>query len=152
MGYFNNEIEEAFQNVEVKKLAKQVENLEILNHAMWLMLQRLGCTNEELDTALAFIFNNQKNNAKINSRGMGCPNCGKAAQLSSDNMRVKCIYCGNEAVINPYELMEMANSQAAAAVQESVQEQVPVQTQPVYDPNYAQPYDVSQDLNFDDLM
>ncbi|MCQ2531253.1 MAG: hypothetical protein MJ093_00935 [Saccharofermentans sp.] len=150
MGVFSKVVEESFQNIEVKRLAKTVENLEMINHAMWKMLQRLGCTNEDFDIALADVINSNKNIGKINSRGMLCPSCGKSAQISSDLMRIKCIYCGSEAVINPYELMEMANMQQQAV--ESVPEQAPVQEQVMGTPDYAQPYDVSQDLNFDDLL
>ena len=148
MGYFNSDVEESFQNVEVKILAKRVEKLELINHAMWLMLQRLGSTNEEFDAALAYVINSSKNSGKVNSRGMCCPACGKSAQLSSDNMRIKCIYCGNEAIINPYELLEMTSQNAVEEAQPVAQE--PIMTQQV--PDYAQPYDVSKDLNFDDLM
>ncbi|MCQ2529321.1 MAG: hypothetical protein MJ108_09440 [Saccharofermentans sp.] len=140
---------ENYLNPEMKALTARIESLETINHAMWLMLQRLGSTNEEFDAALAYVFNTRKNVGKINSRGMGCPACGKSAQLSSDNMRIKCIYCGNEAVINPYELLDMVASQPVQEETPVMQE--PVQTQQVI-PDYAQPYDVSKDLNFDDLM
>lgn len=144
MGIFTAD-DEVFQNPEVKALNAKVENLELINHAMWLMLQRLGCSNEEFDSALAYAINSKRQANKINARGMGCPACGKSAQLSSDNMRIKCIYCGNEAVINPYELMDMAASSPETPM-EPAAPVAPVQ------PDYSQPYDVSQDLNFDDLM
>ena len=140
---------ENYLSPEMKALIARVESLEAVNHAMWLMLQRLGSTNEEFDAALAYVFNTNKSAGKINSRGMGCPACGKSAQLSSDNMRIKCIYCGNEAVINPYELLDMIASQPVQ--EEAPVMQAPVQAQQVI-PDYAQPYDVSKDLNFDDLM
>lgn len=147
MGMF--EEDEKYLSPEMKALTARVESLEAINHAMWLMMQRLGSTNEEFDAALAYVFNTKKKEGKISSRGMGCPACGKSAQLSSDNMRIKCIYCGNEAVINPYELLDIVANQPVQ--EETPVVQAPVQAQQVI-PDYAQPYDVSQDLNFDDLM
>ena len=41
-------------------------------------------------------------------KGMNCPNCGRNAQRSG-NFKIKCIYCGMEAVLNPYEAADIAD-------------------------------------------
>ncbi|MBO4636108.1 MAG: hypothetical protein J5685_03080 [Clostridiales bacterium] len=132
---------------ETKELIKRLDTLETINHAFWIMLSQKGYTDSEFDAAIDQVLQlGKKKDYKL--VGVRCPGCGKNAQVSG-SFKIKCIYCGMEAVIHPYEMYEMARD---AEEEEERQKQQELAEQPAYyDPN-AQftPYDVSKDLNFDE--
>ena len=50
----DNKVETEYTgNPELKALIKRMEKLEFTNHAMWIMLEKKGFTNEEFDQAMA---------------------------------------------------------------------------------------------------
>lgn len=119
--------------IDFKKMLDRISVLEVTNHAMWLMLKNKGFTDEEFDAAMATAHELSKQNLPVT--GLRCPNCGKSAQISK-TYRIKCIYCGADAIIHPYEVYEIATAQAEEAAA------TPEET----------PYDLNSDLRFDDLM
>lgn len=122
--------------------------LETLIHAFWIMFQKNGYTNEMLDEALAEALAIEAEGNK-SLKGMQCPNCGRKAQLSG-SFKIKCIYCGMESIINPYEARDIAvEIDAAMAQQQEDEAQKERWAQAVENDPYK-PYDVSKDLNFDD--
>lgn len=124
------------------------KKLETLIHSMWLLLKKNGYTNEMLDEAIAEALDIEAEGPAY-LKGMVCPNCGRNAQLSG-SFKIKCIYCGMESVINPYEARDIANQfDEALAEQQAEQEQKERWASAVQNDPY-QPYDVSKDLNFDD--
>ena len=136
-------------NPELKDIHKQLEKIELTLHAMWIMMNNQGYTDAEFDQAMtdAIEFTKRKD---FQLKGIRCPSCGKNAQLSN-YYKIKCIYCGSEAVMHPYEVYNMLpEEEAPAAVEAPVAEEVAAE--PV-DPAFQtfEPYDVSKDLNFDEL-
>lgn len=143
--HFVDTLNEESVSPDIKSLIRRIDTLDTIIHAQWLMLQAKGFTHEEFNAAIDAAQQRDKfSNAP--AKGMCCPNCGKMAQLSG-NFKIKCIYCGNEALINPYELMEMAMGQPVPSAPAA-----PVRDPSAYIQDPYVPYDVSQDLNFDDLM
>ncbi|MBQ4271784.1 MAG: hypothetical protein II718_08150 [Clostridiales bacterium] len=123
-----------------EELLKRIEKLEITCHAYWLMLKGRGFTSEEFDASIAEAVGLSKHrNYKIPK--IVCPQCGMNAQLSG-YFKIKCIYCGNEVAINPYEIYTMFEEEEAQAAQAAPDA-------PVDDP--FTPYDVTKDLNFDEV-
>lgn len=159
-------IKNEFQSIkEVERLTAMVEEQQTLLHAMWLMLQEHSATNEEFDECLktAVLLRKRKDfkTEKI------CPNCGKLMQKMENLLfTYKCYYCGAEDLGNPYkkfdgidpnvvyeDLNEAAQEAAAAAPQpapEIPDEEAELRNaQEILSKDY-QPYDVSQDLKFDE--
>ena len=132
---------------EMRELLKKIETLETINHAFWIMLSQKGYSNSDFDAAIDQVLQLEKR-TDFKLVGVRCPGCGKSAQVSG-SFKIKCIYCGMEAVIHPYEMYEMAK-QAEAEEAARKQEEIESQSQ-YYDPNAEfVPYDVTQDLNFDE--
>ena len=159
-------IKSEFQSAkEVERLTAMVEEQQTLLHAMWLMLQEHSATNEEFDECLktAVLLRKRKDfkTEKI------CPNCGKLMQKMENLLfTYKCYYCGAEDLGNPYkkfdgidpnvvyeDLNEAAQEAAAAEptpVQDIPDEEAELRNaQEILSKEY-QPYDVSQDLKFDE--
>ena len=127
----------------------KIAKLETLIHSMWLLMKKNGYTNEMLDEAIAEALDIEAEGPAY-LKGMVCPNCGRNAQLSG-SFKIKCIYCGMESVINPYEARDIANQfDEALAAQQAEQDQKDRWSTAVENDPY-QPYDVSKDLNFDDF-
>ncbi len=124
--------------VDYKKLLERIDVLETTNHAMWLMLKSKGFTDEEFDVAMCNAVDARRQNVPVT--GLRCPNCGKSAQLSSQ-YKIKCIYCGSEAIIHPYEVYEIIKAQAEAEAQAALEAAALAN----------QPYDVTKDLRFDEF-
>lgn len=148
--HFTDNLNEETVSQDVKALIRRIDVLSTMVYAQWLVLQQKGFTHEELDMAIATALENEKREDYA-PKGMCCPNCGKVAQVSG-SYKIKCIYCGSEAIINPYELVDMAIAQDAAMCEQPRPDVRPAN--PVSVDRYASyaPYDVSQDLSFDDLM
>ena len=129
-------------NPELKALIKRMDKLEFTNHAMWIMLEKKGFTNEEFDQAMAEAYElGKRRDFKLS--GVRCPACGQNAQLFED-FKIKCIYCGEEAVMHPYEIYSMLPTEPETKAPEASAEEAPAPSEP-------EPYDISKDLNFDDL-
>ena len=130
-------------NPELKAIIKRMDKLEFTNHAMWIMLEKKGYTNEEFDQAMAEAYElGKRKDFKLS--GVRCPSCGQNAQLF-ESFKIKCIYCGEEAVMHPYEIYNMLPpEEEAPAPAEAVPEEAPAPVEP-------EPYDITKDLNFDDL-
>ena len=159
-------IKNEFQSIkEVERLTAMVEEQQTLLHAMWLMLQEHSATNEEFDECLktAVLLRKRKDfkTEKI------CPNCGKLMQKMENLLfTYKCYYCGAEDLGNPYkkfdgidpnvvyedlnEAAQEAAAPASAPAQDIPDEEAELRTaQEILSKDY-QPYDVSQDLKFDE--
>ncbi|MBR3532817.1 MAG: hypothetical protein IKN80_02870 [Clostridiales bacterium] len=128
---------------------KRLETLETLVHAMWIMFQKNGYTNEMLDEAITEALNIEAS-GRVMLKGMNCPNCGRNAQRSG-NFKIKCIYCGMEAVLNPYEAADIAKQAAAAIAQQEEEAAQKERWDKAVNNDPFQPYDVSKDLGFDDF-
>ncbi len=135
---------------DTKEIQSKLDMNEQMIHAFWLILQRMGVTNEQLNEALTEVM-------EINSRGvvtlkgMACPQCGSKAQFNGP-FKIKCIYCGTEAILNPYEARELAEQANAAIEEQKAMQEQQKRWEDAQKNNPYQPYDVSKDLNFDDLM
>ena len=158
-------IKNEFQSIkEVERLTVMVEEQQTLLHAMWLMLQEHSATNEEFDECLktAVLFRKRKDfkTEKI------CPNCGKLMQKMENLLfTYKCYYCGAEDLGNPYKKYDgidptvvyedlheaaEANAEPQAPADEIADEEAELRNaQEILSKDY-QPYDVSQDLKFDE--
>jgi hypothetical protein len=158
-------IKNEFQSIkEVERLTAMVEEQQTLLHAMWLMLQEHSATNEEFDECLktAVLFRKRKDfkTEKI------CPNCGKLMQKMENLLfTYKCYYCGAEDLGNPYKKYDgidpnvvyedlheaaEANAEPQAPADEIADEEAELRNaQEILSKDY-QPYDVSQDLKFDE--
>lgn len=143
----DNKVETEYTgNPELKALIKRMEKLEFTNHAMWIMLEKKGFTNEEFDQAMAEAYEIGKRK-DFHLSGIHCPACGQNAQLS-DHFKIKCIYCGEEAIMHPYEIYNMLPDK------DTVTEPAPTAGETfLSEENKAkeEPYDITKDLNFDDL-
>jgi len=128
----------------------KLDKHEDLINAFWIILKRMGVTNEQLDEALTEVLNEKSNNVPT-LKGMSCPQCGSKAQFNG-SFKIKCIYCGSEAILNPYEAHELAKQAEAAMAEQKAYEEQQKRWEEAQKNNPYQPYDVSQDLNFDDLM
>ena len=129
---------------EMRKLIKKVEKLELTMHAMWIMLNKKGYTDEEFDQAMTESFELSKRN-DYQLTGLRCPACGKNAQLSNF-FKIKCIYCGSVAVMHPYEVYNMFPEGVPEEQTEAAPEAPANSTNTEFEP-----YDVTKDLNFDEL-
>ena len=129
-------------NPELQAIIKRMDKLEFTNHAMWIMLEKKGYTNEEFDQAMAEAFEMSKRK-DFKLSGVRCPACGQNAQLF-ESFKIKCIYCGEEAVMHPYEIYNMLPAEEEVKEPEPVAEEATAPAEP-------EPYDITKDLNFDDL-
>jgi len=154
-------IKSEFQSIkEVEKLKAMVEEQQTLLHAMWLMLQEHSATNEEFDECLrtAVLLRKRKDfkTEKV------CPNCGKLMQKMENLLfTYKCYYCGTEDLGNPYkkydgidpnvvyEELEAPAEEPAPAPEIPEEEAELNNAREILNKDF-QPYDVSQDLNFDE--
>lgn len=163
-------IKNEFQSIkEVEILKDTVNQQQVLLHAMWLMLKDHGYTNEEFnrylsDAAQLSIRKDFKNNVT-------CPSCGKGMQkLEKVPFTLKCYYCGNETLCNPFmkfdgldpaaveykteratseELDEQSKPEQFEQRQVLSEEEEIANAEAILSTNY-EPYDVSKDLNFED--
>lgn len=127
-----------------------LKTLETLVHAMWILQQKQhGFTNEMLDEALTEAMEIEADGRSA-LKGMVCPGCGRKAQYSGA-FKIKCIYCGMEAVLNPYEAAELAREMDAKVAQDEALKAQQEKWQNAVTNDPYQPYDVSKDLNFDDF-
>ena len=126
----------------------EISRLDTLIHAFWLMFKKNGFTNEMLDEALDEALAIEAEGNKT-LKGMVCPNCGRKAQFSG-HFKIKCISCGSESVLNPYEARDIAIEMEAAMAQQQAQEDQKERWSKAVENDPYQPYDVSKDLQFDD--
>lgn len=135
-------------NPELRDIKKQLDKIELTLHAMWIMMNKKGYTDPEFDQAMteALEFSKRKD---FQLKGVRCPSCGKNAQLSNF-FKIKCIYCGSEAVMHPYEIYNMLPEQEYTDINEGADK--PSVREPQIDPAFQEfePYDVTKDLNFDE--
>ena len=126
-----------------------IDRLDTLLHAFWIMFKKNGYTNEMLDEALDEAL---KIKAEGNSmlKGMVCPNCGRNAQLFG-HFKIKCVYCGTESIMNPYEAKDIAKEMEAAMAEQQAEEEQKERWSQAVENDPFKPYDVSKDLNFDDF-
>lgn len=142
-----HEENEYTSNPELKALIKRMDKLEFTCHAMWLMLNKKGYTDAEFDQAMAEAVELSKRR-DYHLSGIRCPSCGQNAQLY-DFFKVKCIYCGEEAVMHPYEVYNMLPAEEPAPAEPAASDEpYAVAPEPAPAP---EPYDINKDLNFDDL-
>lgn len=126
----------------IEELASKVDTLEILNHAMWLVLEEMGATHESLNAKI-FEVMNTKRESKSMKLDMFCSFCHQRMQVSK-GFKCKCIYCGNEVMMNPYQLQyekinNTSNDDGNVAIDSNG-----------FETNEAtEPYDVNKDLGFD---
>ncbi len=111
---------------DLKRLMERVDELEVLNYGLWLMLEKKGFTHEEFNEALSEAKERVLTKLTTKTEALVCPKCGKQLQ-AGDIFSVKCIYCGYEMMSNPY----LQNEPAVTKVEEK-------------------PYDVNDDLKFDE--
>ncbi|MCQ2516160.1 MAG: hypothetical protein MJ094_04775 [Saccharofermentans sp.] len=137
-------------SLDANEVNGKITTNEQMIHALWLLLQRMGVTNEQLDEALTEVM---EINARgvVSLKGMACPQCGSKAQFNGP-FKIKCIYCGTEAVLNPYEARELAEQANAVIAEQQALEEQQKRWEEAQKNNPYQPYDVTKDLNFDDLM
>ena len=137
-------------NPELRDIHKQLEKIELTLHAMWMMMNNKGFTDAEFDQAMTDAIELSKRK-DFQLKGIRCPSCGKNAQLTN-HFKIKCIYCGSEAVMHPYEIYNMLPEEEAPQIETAPAEDG-VAAPETIDPALQtfEPYDVSKDLNFDDL-
>ena len=148
---------------EVEVLKDMVERQSFVLHAMWLLLKEKGFTNEEFDKALKeAVLLEKRTDYKHTTT---CPNCGKGLQsMENYPFTFKCFYCGTEVMGNPYKKYDgldpynpsytdaetdAATDEEAAAAALAAEEAEIASAQEIISRSY-EPYDVSQDLHFDD--
>ncbi len=127
----------------------KIQALETLVHALWIMFTKNGYTNEMLDEAIAEALEIEAEGA-VHLKGMACPNCGRKAQLSG-SFKIKCIYCGMESIINPYEARDINKQFEEAMAQQQEEEEQKQRWAEAVENDPYKPYDVTKDLNFEDL-
>ncbi|MCQ2482668.1 MAG: hypothetical protein MJ153_04205 [Clostridia bacterium] len=143
----NLDVQETSSNEEVvsgktdiEKVIRHINTVEVLNHAMWLLLQEKGFTHEDLNKKIEQVLEDQKkiSSAKIDIK---CSVCNQKMQVSGKFL-AKCIYCGTVNSFNPYQLEVDSKPNATEETLEI--HHVPEET--------FEPYDVDKDLNFDSEM
>ncbi|MBR1797021.1 MAG: hypothetical protein IJ757_03280 [Clostridiales bacterium] len=127
----------------------RLDKLETMIHAFWLLFQQKGYTNEMLDEALTQALAEEAM-GRTTLKGMACPGCGRKAQFSG-HFKIKCIYCGMEAVLNPYEASDIARQMDEELAKQQSEEEQKQRWNEAVKSNPYQPYDVTQDLGFDDF-
>ncbi|MBE7070696.1 MAG: hypothetical protein E7386_09385 [Ruminococcaceae bacterium] len=166
----DNSIKNEFQAAkEVEELKDTVKQQQILIHAMWRMLKEHGFTNVDFNLHLKEAV--QLSNRKDFKNNVDCPNCGKGMQkMEKVPFTLKCYYCGTEFLSNPFMKYDGLDPNAIEYKTERASgEELDAQSAPEnYEKKVAQteeeaianaeailnssfePYDVSQDLNFDE--
>lgn len=114
---------------DVSELKERVEKLEILNYAMWLMLEDKGFTHEEFNVAIGKAQEIVDNRSTAKTEAIVCPKCKRALQATGV-FGARCIYCGHEQLSNPY------------------QQDIPFGT--TVEEVIAEEYDVAKDLGFEE--
>jgi len=130
-----------YQSMEVvDELRKQVSECEIMLQAMWGLLKDKGATSEELNEKMEFVM--KVRDSSNTQTHIICDNCGKQMQdIKKEIFKYRCLYCGSEKVINPYdkfEILEKAENSDENSENEDILNKEFV------------PYDVSKDLGFDE--
>jgi hypothetical protein len=163
-------IKNEFQSVkEVEILRDTVNQQQILLHAMWLMLKERGFSNVDFNLHLKEAV--QFSNRKDFKNNVDCPNCGKGMQkMEKVPFTLKCYYCGTEFLSNPFMKFDGLDPNAVEYKTERLSgEQLDAESAPEnFEKKVAQteeeeianaeailnssfePYDVSQDLKFDE--
>lgn len=166
----DNSIKNEFQAAkEVAVLRDTVNQQQILLHAMWRMLKEHGFTNVDLNLHLKEAV--QLSTRKDFKNVVDCPNCGKGMQkMEQVPFTLKCYYCGTEFLSNPFMKYDGLDPNAVEYKTERASgEELDAQSAPEnYERKAAQteedeianaeailnssfePYDVSQDLKFDE--
>lgn len=118
----------------LNELKDRVKDLEILTRGLWLLLKDRYATNEEFDMAIAeaIRLESEKSGKRRTAK---CKKCGHVLQ-EQNVFGVKCIYCGYEAISNPYAVEVGYTEEEIAAMQAEKNK----------------PYDINDDLNFDDIQ
>jgi len=131
--------------------------------AMWYMLRSRGATNEEyneiLDKVVMLLPREDYTEDTV------CPNCGKGMQkLEKYLFKKKCYYCGYEITENPYVKYDNMDPEGpeykSSVVKEEQKEQQEKEAEELNKTEEEkareilnttfEPYDVSQDLKFDE--
>lgn len=154
---------------EVEVLRDTVNQQQILLHAMWRMLKEHGFTNVDLNLHLKEAV--QLSTRKDFKNVVDCPNCGKGMQkMEQVPFTLKCYYCGTEFLSNPFMKYDGLDPNAVEyKTERASSEELDAQSAPEnYERKAAQteeeeianaeailnssfePYDVSQDLKFDE--
>ncbi len=166
----DNSIKNEFQAAkEVAVLRDTVNQQQILLHAMWRMLKEHGFTNVDLNLHLKEAV--QLSTRKDFKNVVDCPNCGKGMQkMEQVPFTLKCYYCGTEFLSNPFMKYDGLDPNAVEyKTERASSEELDAQSAPEnYERKAAQteeeeianaeailnssfePYDVSQDLKFDE--
>ena len=154
---------------EVEVLRDTVNQQQILLHAMWRMLKEHGFTNVEFNLHLREAV--QLSTRKDFKNNVNCPSCGKGMQkMEQVPFTLKCYYCGTEFLSNPFMKYDGLDPNAVEyKTERASSEELDAQSAPEnYERKAAQteeeeianaeailnssfePYDVSQDLKFDE--
>lgn len=166
----DNSIKNEFQSSkEVEILRDTVNQQQIILHAMWLMLKDHGADNDDFNRHLMEAV--QFSNRKDFKNNVDCPNCGKGMQkMEKVPFTLKCYYCGTETLVNPFMKFDGLDPNDIEYKTERYSgEELDAQSTPEnYEKKAAQseeedlanaeailnssfePYDVSQDLKFDE--
>ncbi|MBO4449238.1 MAG: hypothetical protein J5777_01495 [Clostridiales bacterium] len=166
----DSSIKNEFQSAkEVEILRDTVNQQQILLHAMWRMLKEHGFTNVDFNLHLKEAV--QLSNRTDFKNNVECPNCGKGMQkMEKVPFTLKCYYCGTEFLSNPFMKYDGLDPNAVEyKTERPTGEELDAQSAPEnYEQKVAQteeeeianaeailnssfePYDVSQDLKFDE--
>lgn len=87
---------------DITDLKERVVKLELLNYAMWLMLESKGFTHDEFNAAIGQAQEIVANRATAKTEAIICPKCKRALQATGV-FGARCIYCGHEQLSNPYQ-------------------------------------------------
>ena len=83
-------------------LQLEVDKLSLVTEALWLILkEKHGCTDEELVTKIDEIdMRDGRRDGKVAKRApRTCPKCGRTLTRGTP----KCLYCGQEIELEPFE-------------------------------------------------
>ncbi len=166
----DNSIKNEFQSIkEVEILKDTVSQQQILLHAMWLMMKEHGFTNVEFNLHLREAV--QLSTRKDFKNNVNCPSCGKGMQkMEKVPFTLKCYYCGNEFLTNPFMKFDGLDPESIEyKTERPTGEQLDADSSPENFEKKAakteedeianaeailnssfEPYDVSQDLKFDE--
>lgn len=125
-----------------EKVKLRIDSLEILVHSMWLLLKDSGFTDEMLNSKISQVLEENKKAGYL-KLNIECEDCHQPMQSSGD-YTAKCIYCGKEIRINPFQseyfepmpVSEETDVNSEATDEESQESNFEV-------------YDVDKDLKFD---
>ncbi len=163
-----SEIKNKYQSIkEVEELKKEVEKQKVILHAMWLLLSENGATNEMLDDKINDVIALRKHTDF--KHVAVCPSCGKVMQkLENVPFTYKCYYCGAEKFGNPYRKYDdiiIDDKRYTPGSDDGSTSDIPADSNMTYEEamdekelssakeilsKTFEPYDVSNDLKFDD--